>query len=256
MSISSFVDATESVQSLEQLFKMLSEAAEARGFNTIGYMAANYREPVNLVEDLVPLSPDSPSETPAPIAAKYPAAWGTRYFERKYYRIDPTLIHAPSFARPYLWRDLEDLCDLDDHERSFFREASDFGLQNGVSVPIHRPRGRVAVVSFASDATDVRPEREARYLGALAAHFDTVFTALARGPDSSPAPVQLTPRELECLRWSARGKTSWDIGVILGISESTAAFHLANAMKKLGAASRTVAVVKALRLHLIDLPAV
>jgi LuxR family quorum-sensing system transcriptional regulator CciR len=256
MNISSFVEATQCVHSPEQLFALLSEAAETRGFSTIGYVATNYREPVNLVEDLVPLSLDAPNETPTPIAVKYPPAWCTRYFERKYYRIDPTLIHAPSFARPYLWRDLEDLCDLDQRQRSFLREASEFGLRHGVSVPIHRPWGKVAVVSFASDASDIRPEREQRHLGALAAHFDTMFTALARGPVPSVAPVRLTARELECLRWSARGKTSWDIGVILGISESTAAFHLTNAMKKLGATSRTVAVVKALRLHLIDLPAV
>jgi LuxR family quorum-sensing system transcriptional regulator CciR len=256
MNISSFVDATQCMHSLEQLFALLSEAAETRGFGTIGYVATNYREPVNLLEDLIPLSPDTPDETPAPIAVKYPPAWCTRYFERKYYRIDPTLIHAPSFTRPYLWRDLEHLCDLDQRQRSFLREASDFGLRHGVTVPIHRPWGKVAVVSFASHASDVRPEREAHHLGALATHFDAAFTTLARGPIPSATPVQLTARELECLRWSARGKTSWDIGVILGISESTAAFHLTNAMKKLGATSRTVAVVKALRLHLIDLPAV
>ena len=58
MNISSFVDATQCAHSLEQLFALLSEAAETRGFSTIGYMATNYREPVNLVEDLVPLSLD------------------------------------------------------------------------------------------------------------------------------------------------------------------------------------------------------
>jgi len=119
-------------------------------------VATNYAEPVNLVEDLVPLSLDAPNETPTPIAVKYPPAWCTRYFERKYYRIDPTLIHAPSFARPYLWRDLRNV-------RS--RPASAFVLAGSVRVrpPSRRKRsypstlGKVAVVSFASDASDIRP---------------------------------------------------------------------------------------------------
>jgi DNA-binding CsgD family transcriptional regulator len=56
------------------------------------------------------------------------------------------------------------------------------------------------------------------------------------------------------LRWTAEGKSSWDIGAILSISENTVSFHIKNAMRKLGTTSRTVAVVKAIRLNLIELP--
>ncbi|WP_334536923.1 LuxR C-terminal-related transcriptional regulator [Bradyrhizobium sp. AZCC 2230] len=30
--------------------------------------------------------------------------------------------------------------------------------------------------------------------------------------------ILLSPRELECLEWAARGKSAWEIGRILGIS--------------------------------------
>jgi LuxR family quorum-sensing system transcriptional regulator CciR len=62
----------------------------------------------------------------------------------------------------------------------------------------------------------------------------------------------LSDREKECLGWAAAGKSSWDIAVILSISENTVNFHVKNAMKKLGAARRTLAVVKAINLGLID----
>lgn len=68
------------------------------------------------------------------------------------------------------------------------------------------------------------------------------------------AGVQLSCREKDCLLWTAQGKSSWDISKILKISENTVNFHIKNAMRKLATTSRTVAVVKAIRLNLIDIP--
>lgn len=65
--------------------------------------------------------------------------------------------------------------------------------------------------------------------------------------------TSLTKREKECLSWTAGGKTSWEISVILGISESTATFHLRNAGVKLNANNRTHAVAKAMHEGLIEL---
>jgi len=54
--------------------------------------------------------------------------------------------------------------------------------------------------------------------------------------------------------WTAQGKSSWDIGRILNISENTVKFHLKNAMRKLGTNSRIAAAIKAMRLKLLDIP--
>jgi DNA-binding CsgD family transcriptional regulator len=62
----------------------------------------------------------------------------------------------------------------------------------------------------------------------------------------------LSEREKACLAWSARGKSSWEIGRILSISENTVVFHIKNAMRKLGTSNRTLAAVKALQLGLIE----
>ncbi len=69
-------------------------------------------------------------------------------------------------------------------------------------------------------------------------------TPLAAGPG-------LTAREIECLRWVARGKTDGEIAVILSIRPRTARFHIENAKRKLGVAKRIHAVAEALRIRAI-----
>ena len=73
----------------------------------------------------------------------------------------------------------------------------------------------------------------------------------AARPPRTPSAPALTPRELESLRWTMDGKTAWEVGNILGISERTAVLHVNNAMHKLGCVNKHQAVLKALRLGLI-----
>jgi DNA-binding CsgD family transcriptional regulator len=62
----------------------------------------------------------------------------------------------------------------------------------------------------------------------------------------SPCPSErLTQREADVLRWIAVGKTNWEIGRILRLSERTVKFHLSNAFSKLNAVNRAQAVLKA-----------
>ena len=61
----------------------------------------------------------------------------------------------------------------------------------------------------------------------------------------------LTEREIECLKWSAEGKTYEDIGVLLGISARTVRFFLENAKRKLGSVNTTHAVAAAMQRGLI-----
>jgi DNA-binding CsgD family transcriptional regulator len=62
---------------------------------------------------------------------------------------------------------------------------------------------------------------------------------------------RLTPRELDVLRWIARGKTAGEIATILGIGKRTVDEHAASAVGKLGAANRTHAVVLAIQQGII-----
>jgi DNA-binding response OmpR family regulator len=60
-----------------------------------------------------------------------------------------------------------------------------------------------------------------------------------------PKLAMLNDREMKALTWVARGKTSAQIGDIIGVSKRTVDFHLDNARIKLDAATRTQAAIKA-----------
>jgi DNA-binding response OmpR family regulator len=68
----------------------------------------------------------------------------------------------------------------------------------------------------------------------------------------APRIAELTDREAETLTWAARGKTSSEIGTILGLTKRTVDFHIDNARQKLNATSRMHAAVKAAAGQLIE----
>jgi DNA-binding CsgD family transcriptional regulator len=61
----------------------------------------------------------------------------------------------------------------------------------------------------------------------------------------------LTIRQLQCLEWSRRGKSSADIGKILGLSPRTIDEHFAAACKALQVRTRVQAVSSAISLGLL-----
>lgn len=78
-------------------------------------------------------------------------------------------------------------------------------------------------------------------------------------PAGSGVPVQddrvtLSPRQVECLYWVQQGKSSRDIGIILGVSHRIVERHVFRACAKLGVRTRVQAVVRARALGLIADP--
>jgi DNA-binding response OmpR family regulator len=116
---------------------------------------------------------------------------------------------------------------------------------------------------FLTALTDRDDELKGRQLGAddyvtKPIDFDvltTIINARLAGVARSelwPKLVQLNDREVETLTWVARGKTSAEIAQILGLTKRTVDFHIDNARTKLGAATRTQAVIKAATGRLIE----
>lgn len=67
----------------------------------------------------------------------------------------------------------------------------------------------------------------------------------AAEPDES---LNLSDRERDSMIYVALGKTDWEIGMILGIAQTTAKFHVDNARRKLNAVNRAHAVARYLAL--------
>lgn len=241
MLIAEFIERSDRAVSPEELFALLIDAAASEGFEFVAYGVLTYQESRQLANTLPPY-----------IAHNYPTSWQAQYASQKYCVADPIVVHTPHIGRPYLWRWLPKWFTLDALQRRIMEEASVAGLKNGVGIPLHGPWGKVAVVSFASTLEDVDPRAHLGHLAALATLFHGTFAS--GGVRDDAPPVRLSEREKDCLRWTAQGKSSWDISMILKISENTVNFHVKNAMRKLGTTSRTTAVVKAMLQGLIGMP--
>ena len=74
---------------------------------------------------------------------------------------------------------------------------------------------------------------------------------VGRPVPASPMPEQLTAREREGIALIAEGLSNKRIARRLGISEHTAKFHVNRILEKLGADTRTEAVVRAMRFGML-----
>ena len=122
------------------------------------------------------------------------------------------------------------------------------GMLVGHFFPVHDALGNRGAVVWSGEAETLgRDER--MMLQMISVHL---FNRLAEiGSSWKSAQVVLTDREVQCLSWTAAGKTSLEIAEILGLSEHTVNHYLNQVTRKLEAVNRTQAVVKAMRRGLI-----
>ena len=122
------------------------------------------------------------------------------------------------------------------------------GLVRGAYFPVHDTFGNRGAVSLGGDG----PTFDSQQLMEILYLSTHVFERLAeiRNVDMRTAD-HLTDREVDCLNWTAAGKTSAEIADILGLSEHTVNHYLNRAARKLDSVNRTHAVAKALRRGLI-----
>ena len=100
-------------------------------------------------------------------------------------------------------------------------------------VPVHGPLGETLCVTVFGDAPDPLGERERMILQVAAGLLASHGIALAEIEVETSSDPQPTLRENECGYWAGQGKSDWQIGEILDLSEGAVAFHLASLARKL-----------------------
>lgn len=184
------------------------------------------------------------------VISTYPASWREQYDSNRYVLHDPTVGHCIRSFLPLIWKPS---LFRTPKQQEIYEQACEHGIRSGVSIPIHGFRDKPAMVSF---ATDERPTEE-RYrafngvlpeLNLLVAYMHEAFTRL----EPEEERPKLTPRERECLKWIAAGKTTWEVSRIMSCTERTITFHVSNITSKLGVTNRQHAVARAVSLSLID----
>ncbi|WP_245426207.1 LuxR family transcriptional regulator [Mesorhizobium sp. WSM3862] len=236
-----FLDRTDGIGKPKQLFDLLSAFALKFDCPWVSYGSLARDQ-----KGLKPMRGD-----PA-VMLNYPDGWRERYFEMGYDKIDPIIKRSRRRIKAFPWSEVYNDESTTEDERRVLDEAATFGLRSGISVPLHGPDGSFAIVNFAQALDGKFPNRTITYLQFAALHFHLRVAEFAN-PTGIENTSNLSPREKECILWTAKGKSSWEIGKILGISINTVNFHIKNVIRKMNANSRITAAIEVLKRGIIEL---
>lgn len=212
----------------DDFFELLSTTCSSLGFDFCAYA----------------LCMPYPLSKPGVIAqTNYPNEWQQRYHQKQYLSIDPTVQHCLGSTTPLTWSD-----KIFSGSEEMWEEAQAFGIRFGWSQSHHDAQGTISLFGLARDRETLNKSELMHitpYLMWLLQIAHEGFLRFEQDTVSNFTGDPLTPRELEVLRWTADGKTTYEISRILNISERTVNFHANNAIHKLKTNNRTAAAVKA-----------
>lgn len=235
MSLPEYLEVTQA-ETRADFKRVLGQMMKQKGFDHFTAMTVNMRSgsPVASIVDDVPQD------------------YAVHYYDLGAGQIDPILKHLSSCRVPIVW---DQRTYVEAGLGELWELQAPFGYRTGIAMALHMPDG--SRFSLGVDRHDPLPkqEDELRLLVAdlqlLAVYAQEAAERLLVPRVSGIELPELTKRELEALKWTMDGKTSWEVGQILGIAEGTAVRHLANAQQKLGCVSKHHAVVRAIKLGLI-----
>jgi DNA-binding CsgD family transcriptional regulator len=183
------------------------------------------------------------------LAVTYSSDWVEHYKSKNYVEIDPVIKSGFTSLLPIEWNSFE---VRGSRLKTFFGEAAEFGIgNNGLTFPIRGRSGERALFTITSDVP-IKEWQDSlillkRDFQMIAYHLHQMIINI----EGIEKPVvKLSPREIECLKWTASGKTNWETARIMGISEKTVRFYINLARVKLDATNATHAVAKALNQNL------
>jgi LuxR family quorum-sensing transcriptional regulator LasR len=185
----------------------------------------------------------------------YPATWCEKYAKKEMASIDPVFPHCLTKSTPFIWAPDSFSGKL---QKEFYEEACSCGIRTGLTLPVHGSKNEFGLVNFATDAKPDKAflEHTTRHIPELSCLRDFIFETSKQFTKPCVLPdeeaISFTKRELECLKWSASGKSSWDIAYIMNCTESGVNSHFSRIREKLGVSTRRQAIVKAIRLQIIN----
>ncbi|KQT62242.1 MULTISPECIES: helix-turn-helix transcriptional regulator [unclassified Aureimonas] len=223
------IDSADGVQAfLRQVIKLYE-------LRHIAYLAVNM--------------PGTPLSEPY-LEVTYSLDWVEHYKARRFVDIDPAIRNGFIQMLPFDWGQFS---NGEAKLKRFFGEASEFGIgKRGLTIPLRGRRGERALFSITSDLSAAAWE-EMRVLymrdfQVLAMLFHEMVLRLQHAEQDD---IVLSSREVECLIWTAEGKSAEDCATILNLSDRTVRAYLENARKKLNVVTTTQAVAKALNYNLL-----
>lgn len=228
-----FIESTQRVASTAALKKLFYSAVAEEGYENAVFARTKHRRLVSLPW------------------AEFPAGYVETYRAEQWDVIDPVVQRAGTARGSFRWADVGPRGGLTKEQKTFFEQCRELGVHSGVTIPIHGTGQEVDLISLSVRQRVHVPEHRLTHIYMLSIQYWLKYCELVDKRELFPSP--LTGQEIECLRWCKEGKTNWEIGEILKISEKTVEFHLSNGMRKLGANNRITAVIMGIKMGLIAL---
>jgi LuxR family transcriptional regulator, quorum-sensing system regulator BjaR1 len=177
---------------------------------------------------------------------RWPKGWFDRYLKLDYFHADPVANLVRQTGRPVIWSKALQLRNLPAKARRIMAEAAEFGLVDGLTIPMHSTAGAKGIFSFAG-TRHVLSSQESRVLQIIAESADRRLNEIDT-VEQTPDPVpHITKAESECLTWCVAGKTDREIAKLTGRSPLTVRDHIINLERKLSVVNRPQLIAEAFR---------
>jgi DNA-binding CsgD family transcriptional regulator len=172
-------------------------------------------------------------------------------------KADPVSTQLRRFGLPFMY---DQKFYVDAGAPELWEAAAPYGYRTGICVALRLSGNQQFLIGLDRERALPRGNQKLTRMMAdlqmLAVHCQDAAQRFLIPPaepvvELEAAMPALSQRELEVLRWTKAGKTAWETGQILCISEPTVKYHLRNTFTKLGVGSKHMAVLKAIALGLI-----
>lgn len=194
---------------------------------------------------------------PVPVLTReFPENWDQNWTAHSAY--DPYFQQVYLTGQPVRWSSVKAGKErLGPKQVDCMHYIEDLGLGEGLTVPVCVSGRRFAFVTALDyrareqgcDEAELR--RQAELIKVVAHFFDNHMIGVSAL--SKKHSVNLSPREKECLHWTAQGKTVDDVAMIVGISSETAKVYVKRIISKMNATNKTHAVAKAIHLGIVTI---
>lgn len=236
--LSDLIDRVDKVRENDELQNLVRESKEKYGVKNISFAGFN-------LGSLTQIEPVS--------VWTYKPEWIDHYRRKNYLDVDPVVKSVPTSILPVDWSQFD---RRDKSVKRFFMEAHDAEVGDyGLSIPVRGRNGEFSIFSLTFDESekDWQDYKRSymRDFQVLAVFF---HQSMLRAHKVESPEFSLSSRESQVLYWAACGKTSDEVGSILGISKRGIRYHTSNILTKLNAVNIAHAVGKAVYFNLINPP--
>lgn len=184
--------------------------------------------------------PPDEKEPPRIIADALPENWMREYRDQDLREGDLLTRRARHSHTSFEWRMTNwDRGGLTAPQRRWYDHNIARGLLGGLVIKDFRRGENMVLLVCGHDGVLETHDR-------LALYFAGQEAMLRLREMVVPGYAPLSRRERECLQWAAAGKTDWEIGRILSLSEKTVNIYIERAKAKFGTSTRAQAIVRAL----------